>query len=428
MSLLGQRATSAALQMAFQQTLNLLTVFVVSALVIRTLPREEYGGWALVVGYTVFFNFFNVSLAAILVRDLPTIRDDLGRYYDAFMVFAWLKTLVFVGVAGVIGAALYVWANSLDLVVLLVLVTVGFSVDNLAEPAKTTLSAAYEQKVISVITVVASVANLGLTLGVLWFPSAVYVATKNVAVSIVGAVLMRRAFAMRFSFEAHRSSMRRRVYAIRRCLSDFSLWSHISGIMTDVIYQADVLILSWVGVPFGPLGTYSAALRISNMGKTIPQILQYQSFLSMANLEPRGQTHEDVVLRFAMANFILSAATFLAYLVAGSALMEVVVGEGAAEAFGLGIPILAGICVFNTFRPLISYGMMTTPVRQFAMAVHVPAAAMAVLAYWAGAYFGGAWGTAWANLGVGVAMSGLVLRYVWRTRAHEWLGGARGRR
>ena len=190
----------------------------------------------------------------------------------------------------------------------------------------------------------------------------------------------------------------------------------------DIIYRADLLILGWLNAPFRTVGNYNIALQFSNFTKLLPQVLQLNTTLGLShmNSSDHPRRREEVTFLFIKYSFLISLATMTAYIFFGRFLIRVMAGSSVEEIYGLGLYIIAGLCLFNTFRPLISYGVVVHDIRACFWYAIVPSSATTLVCYFVMGSLWGAEGLAKANLVGGVAMTLFTLAYIHRKTDFRW--------
>jgi hypothetical protein len=242
-------------------------------------------------------------------------------------------------------------------------------------------------------------------------PSASYVAYKNLAVSAVTTGLCWWIFSQdtgfRFRWKGIRAST-----DIAESLIGFSLWSHLVGIATDIVYRADIVILGWFRGPLRVAGNYNVALQLSNMTKILPQILQTNSSLAISRLADSRRKTDEVVWLFLKGSVLLSLATMAGYAMLGKVAIGVIAKSDVNEIFWYGWWIMGGLSVFNVARPLYSYVIIAKSVRSCLLYLSLPSCVFAVITYYVGARVAGAQGLAIANLVNGLFMMLAAVVYV----------------
>jgi O-antigen/teichoic acid export membrane protein len=406
--------------MLLQQMVNFLSVFLVTTLIVRNIPRSKYGELALVLSYGVIFSLVNLSPSSILLRDYPKLSPaDISRYKRSFDVFNYYKTIIIIAITVIIWLYFRSKYDNQELIVLLLINTITIIFQCFTDPFQVFLSVSFRQNLITKVILITSMLNCAFTFGVIIFPNVIFVVCKNLAIGIITYLLSMYYFNQYFH-QRLKISLKASSSLLLKHLSDFSIWSHLQGIMTDIIYRADILILGWLNTPFQTLGNYNIALQLSNMTKIIPQIMQYHTTLCVSNVDNKEERQNEIVHIFLKINFIISCILMIGYLLTGSFIISIISKTMHEQIFQYGLYILGGLCIFNTMRPLIAYTTVTHSLKQVFFFVHLPAAIFAIAAYFAGGIYYGVQGVLLANIAIGVMLCVLTVYYINTKTNYKW--------
>lgn len=405
--------------MLLQQSINFLSLFLITALIVRNIPRDEYGQLALVLSYGLIFALFNIATSSILLRDYPKLTSEqLSNYMSSFYIFNAYKSCLFFLLTIVIGFYLYfAYGNSL-LIIILIISTATIICQNYTEPLQVLFSVTFKQNLVTQIIFASSLFNVLSTFCILIWPSVLFVVLKNLLVAILTLVLFFLYFHRHFHFRIHLFS-NRYIDLVFKNLSNFSSWSHLQGVFTDIMSRADILILGWLQTPFQTLGNYNIALQLSNMTRIVPQIVLYHTTLSVSNVID-GKRENEVVNAFLKANFVLSVCIMLGYLIFGKFLISVIAKTQFDIIYEYGLYILGGLCLRSLLGPLISYSIVLHSIKQAALTVNLPAAVFAVFAYFVGGIYWGVQGVLVANVLIAIVLSMLTVVYIKRKTNYRW--------
>ena len=404
--------------MGIQRILDFVTILIVTTLVVRSLSRQEYGMLSVVISYGIFFNILNVSISSILIRDYPKIKERINEYMHAFIMFSIVKSVVVLVLSAAIGYLLYYKYQNLMMIAVLAMYSGYTILLFLTEPFMTVLSVEFRQSVLTKINIIASLANITLSMGVFLFPSALFVSAKNGIIALIGLILTA-GYAMKFLNLRIHSSGTSWPSIVLESFLNFSLWSHLMGITTDLIYRADLLILGWLNAPFQTVGNYNISLQLSNFTKLLPQILQYNASLGLSNNENHRQ-QDEITFLFVKYSFLLSLTTMAGYILLGPIAIKIIAGSEVDEIYHLGLYIISGLCIFNTFRPLISYGTVVHSVKECFYYVMLPSGLGVLTCYVVMGNLWGAKGLAMANLYGGIIMTLFTLAYIHGKTKFRW--------
>ena len=405
--------------MLLQQVINFISIFIITALVVRNIPRSEYGEMALVLSYSVILNILNLAVSSILIRDYPKLTEEhVPKYMSSFYTFNAYKTGFTILVTVFIGIYFeHAYGNNL-LIMILAVNTAMTICQYYIEPMQVFLSVNFKQYVITKITFATSIINILSTFGVIIWPSALFVVLKNLLVAVVTLLLFNYVFNRIVKFRIEYFNNKHLGLLIRN-LKSFTIWSHLQSIFSDIIYRADILILGWLNTPFQTLGNYNVALQLSNITKIVPQIVQYHTSLSVSNISDEKKKNE-VVHIFMKANFVLSVCIMLGYVAFGKFLVSVISKYQYEEIFEYGLYILGGLCLFNSFRALIAYSIVSHSIKQIALTVNLPAAVFAVAAYFVGGIYWSVRGVLVANVLISIVHSLLTVVFINRKTNFKW--------
>jgi O-antigen/teichoic acid export membrane protein len=403
------------MNMGIQRALEIASGILVTMLVVRSLSREEFGMLSLVLSYGLVFNMLNVSVSSVLLRDYSKLKGRIGEYMRAFLLASLLKSAVVLLLSVAIGLFLHRRYGSYRLIGVLAVTVANTMLLYLVEPFSTLLSVDWRQSILTKISLVSSAANVVLSTVTIWVPTALYVSLKNTAVALIGLILTvhytRRLFHLRGP--AGTCGL---IRLAKESFVGFSLWAHLIGVLTDVVYRADLLILGWLGAPFHTVGNYNIALQMGSFAKLLPQILQYNAMLGL-NHSQEHRRQEEITFLFLKYSLLLSLVTMAGWILLGRFLIHVIVGRAVEEIYGLGFYIVAGLCLYNTFRPLISYSIVVHDIRECLLFAVLPACTGTLVCYVIMGQLWGSEGMAKANLAGGAIMTATTLFYIrWRTR------------
>lgn len=404
--------------MGIQRVVDLVSILVVTALIVRSLSRDEYGMLSIVMSYGLIFSMLNVSVSSVLLRDYQKFKVQIGEYMQAYLLFSLIKGSILLLLSVLIGYFLYRHYHDYAMIMVLALSVASTIILGLTEPFSVLLSVDFRQPVLTKIYLISSLANIFISAGAILVPTAIFVAAKNVFIALIVLVLTAGYTGKHFHlWDVLPRGNRLRL--IKESFVGFSLWSHLMGIMTDIVYRADFLILGWLGAPFRTVGNYNISLQMANFTKLLPQIIQYNASLGLSQSDGTRR-REEMTFLFVKYSFLLSLATMVGYVLFGRLAIQVIAGSDVEEIYGFGFYIVGGLCLFNTFRPLISYGSVVHNIRECFFYAIVPSSMSTLVCYVVMGSFGGAKGLAMANLFGGMAMMIFTLLYIHMRTGFRW--------
>ncbi len=419
MQSLAKKNFSSAVQVLFQQAVGFISAFLVTALTVRNIPRSEYGQMALVLSYGVIFNLFNMAVSSVLLRDYPKLtREQVVEHMSSFYTFNMYKSVFVILVTVLIGYYLnYRYKDPLLLEILAI--NTGMMIcQNYTEPLQVFFSVAFKQNLVTQIVFMTTLVNVLATFGVLIWPHVLFVVIKNLMIALLALVLFNYYFFRNYDFRIEYFSNKHLGLLIKN-LGSFSVWSHLQGVFTDVIYRADILILGWLNTPFQTMGNYNIALQLANMTKIVPQIVQYHTTLSVGNISNK-ENRDEAVHIYTKANFVISLCIMAGYVLFGKMLISVIAKTQSEEIFRYGLYILGGLSLINLFRSLVAYSIVSHSIKQVALLVNLPAAVFAVAAYSIGGIYWGVQGVLVANVLIAIVLSALIVVYINKKTDYKW--------
>lgn len=416
---LRNKLLSSIYNMGIQRLIEFLTIFTVTTIIVRSLSREEYGVLAMILSYGLLYNFFNISISSILLRDYHEMKYSINSALNAFLLFSIIKCIPAILVTIIICVFLYMrYQSSLIIIIFLYnFTTIIFMY--IVEPFNTLLSVDFKQSVLTKFYLISSLINLVLTIGAVWLPSAFYVVIKNFIVSFLSFVMpiwyvhKHYNFQICFNKEKH-------FKLIKSSIMYFSLWSHLISIMTDTIYRADILILGLFNPSFKTLGNYNVALQMGNFTKTFPQILQLNTTLCLSNIIADKQRAEETTVAFVKYSLLLSLITMAAYVGLGRLVIGIIAKTDIEEIFIYGLYIIGGLCIFNSFRPLISYIIIFNNIKLCFLQIFLPSTVITLICYLVMGNIWGAIGLASANLISGIVITIFTVFFVYKRTDFCW--------
>ena len=383
---------------------TIAATFAATLLMVRLLPRADYGIVGIVAGYGVLIQVINISLENAILRDHRDYAAHPERFLLNYFVFNLLKALAILALGLALAALLPVVYGSPHFgwaVGSLVILTLS---DAFVAPLVIYASTQYQQRLVTGVNIVRFSLNLVLVGGLLIWPSLAYLFFKELAMLLVTiaawAFVSRRYLRLNFATVSLRVSLRQHVDLrfIHSALTRQSIWFHLIGIANAFIYRADALFLS-LFAPLTVVGNYSIALASANVANVVPAILGYQNTVAISSStdERRAFQLTDMFLR---ASLYVGLATLLGFVLLGHFYLQIMTGEQNVSAiYQYMICIVVGLVVAKTLvSPLISYVNAKGDVRGMFLRVNLPALLFSACSYFLSARFGGATGVAAANV------------------------------
>ena len=385
--------------------------FLTSILLIRYLPREEYGIIGIVGGYFTFAQFFNLALENIILRDHKDYGEKLPTVIYSFSVFNIAKCLLLSVFALVLCFLLPGFYNNSQFIFGIISATMVLMTDALISPLIVLASARFEQKLVTKLNLVRLSLGLSLLLGLIFFPSLKYVLVKDVLVSFVTLTiwfhLSKRYLGkspLGLSWKNHFD-----IKLIKETFWGYSLWVHLVGVVTNFMYKADAFFLSFF-VSLVAVGDYTIALTSANVANILPSILGYQNAVALSHFKEKYD-RERVTHSFLRFNFYLALVSLLAFIIFGKVYLWVMTGSwGQDHIYFYLCFIVSGLLLAKTIvSPLVAFINICGDVRSLFWRVNVPIFFISSFSYFFASYFWGAKGVAVSNLSNAIFWCVLVL-------------------
>jgi O-antigen/teichoic acid export membrane protein len=185
---------------------------------------------------------------------------------------------------------------------------------------------------------------------------------------------------------------------IKTIVIQYSLWTHLTGVVTNFVYKSDTLFLSFFeGLTV--IGNYNIALNTSNMANVIPSILGYQNSIALSNTQS-PQKIENITNVFLNISFYLGILSIMGFVCFGHFFLQLMTGHTeVTEIYLYLLFIVISLIIIKTFSsPLVALINIKGDVRIFFKNVSVPLFIVSIFSYLGSAYLYGAYGVAAANV------------------------------
>ncbi len=377
----------------------ILASFLTSILLIRYLPREEYGIIGIVAGYFTFAQFFNLALENIILRDHKDYGDKLPKVIYSFSVFNIAKCLLLLVFALVLCYFLPEFYHNPQFLFGILSATLVLMTDALIGPLIVLASARFEQKLVTKLNLVRLSLGLSLLIGLVFFPSLKFVFLKDFLVSLVTLAICFRLSKrylgkspMNLSWRTHFDWA-----LIKETFWGYSLWVHLVGVVTNFMYKADAFFLSFF-VSLAAVGDYTIALTSANVANILPSILGFQNSVALSHFKEKHD-RERVTHCFLRFNFYIALVSLLAFILLGKVYLWIMTGLWGQEHIYFYLCfIVAGLLLAKTVvSPLVAFINICGDVRSLFWRVNVPIFFVSSLSYYFSSLIWGAKGVAISN-------------------------------
>jgi len=387
-----------------------IAMLAATLILVRVLPRSDYGIIGIVVGYAIFVQLLSLPLENAILRDHKKYYASIEKYLLNYLAFNLLKGVVFIIIGAVLAIVLpviygdngFFWA-----VLSMVVVIIG---DSIISPFIIYASTQYKQSLVTVINMVRYSLNVLLLLGLLVLPEHVpmlsYVLVKDIVIYsiiiVIWIVAIKKYLAINFSKLSIVKEFDPKF--IWNTLSNYSLWVHLTGVVTNFIYRADTLFLSFFS-SLDSVGNYNIALNTANFANIAPSILGYHNSVAISHSETSNDSL-NLTNKFLRASIYLGILMIVGYLALGTMLLKTITGDDDVENIYLYmICIVSGLIAVKTFAsPFVAYINIKGDVKKLFYRVNLPTLLFTAIVYLLAVQLYGA---------IGLAMSNIVVAIFW---------------
>ncbi|UFS62408.1 oligosaccharide flippase family protein [Sulfurimonas sp. HSL-3221] len=370
--------------------------FISSIILIRMLPRDDYGIMGIVAGYFTFVNIVNISLESIILRDHKKFDSDLQKVMQDFFGFNLLKSAFIIMVALCLSAFLTSIYDNSGFVYAIWSITLITVADSLTAPFAIYFASKFNQKLVTKISVLRSVFGLLILLGLFAYPYLWFVALKDLIISMlfVGTWFYLAVNKLGFRPEVEKPDFS----FIGHIFFTYSFWTHLNGIVTSFIYKSDTFFLS-LFVSLAMVGDYNIALNSANIANILPMIIGYQNSVALSHARDKAHALK-LSNAFLRLSLLIGAITLAGFYGLGEYYLYIVTGTYENnQIFFYMMCIVGGLVLVKTFAsPLVSYIAIHGSIQKMVIQVSLPMALVTMTAYFISAAYFQTQGVAVANL------------------------------
>jgi O-antigen/teichoic acid export membrane protein len=376
--------------------------FISSILIIRLLARESFGIIGVVAGLYAILNLLNISLEAVIVRDHKKFQDNLSEYLSDFMMFNVGKSLVILFLGAVVGLVLTSVYHETGFWFSVASITMLLVTESLIAPLVVYANVSYRQKFIMKVNIARSAASTVLLVGLIVYPSLLYIACKDVVVSVLTLVLWFGWSKSRLALSLSNMLKFKKVHltTLKEYFLSFSLWSHLVGVASNFTYRADAFFLSLFS-GLGEVGNYNIALSAGNSANILPSVLSYQNSIALSNAE-NSKTSQTISQDFLRWSVYLNLVTFVGFAVLGSWYLYLLTGVRSNPRIYFNfLCIVLGLTLAKSITgPIMSHAAVNGSLKRMFWRVSFPAFLVAFATYPL---------AAWRWQAVGVAVANIII-------------------
>lgn len=379
--------------------------FAILWVVLNTLPEADIAKFGLATASIFFFNLVFYAPETALLRNQKVWIGEgkLDKYLSAFVSFASIKLLIHFALVWLIA----VFSNEGAWLIYAVIFSAITQQIQLAEIARIYMRMELLQRQVAKFELFNKLALFVLCLFLfkvasLEFYFLIYF-VWSFSVSVIWLSQLNKHANLKLLGVKTTAKM------IWSASAGFSFWSHVSGVLTYYIYNANILYLSTFKVSPSDIALYTTISKVANLFFVIPMF--FQSFVPVI-LSNSGAECDRRFKKLLLGNAALSFAQFLFFLVLGWWLAPIfgVKDENKAwDFYYLGLIISGGVLALNITRPLSTYLLIKTSPVKVMQLVFIPTAISATIMYAAGSRYFGIVGCA---IGSGLAYSLMAIMLI----------------
>lgn len=397
---------------AIEKIFLLGSQFAASILLIRLLPRQDYGVIGVVAGYFVFISIINISLEAIILRDHEKYDYRIEKYIYNFFLFNILKSLLFVIIAIVLAFFLENRFSNSSFLYSVFSITAITIADSLVAPLMIYQSSKYNQRFVAMILTCRYLLNIFVLLGLFYFPTLKYIFIKDLIISFVYIITWFHMSKNVFDVKRIRFFEDFDLEFIKTSLLGYSIWTHFVNVAINLVYRSDTFFLSlFVGLK--TVGNYNIALNSANVANIFPMILGYQNSIAISRAKS-DKLASQISNTFIRISAYLGLLTFIVFSFGGDYYLYLITGESEnKEIYSYMIYIVISLILAKTFvNPLNSFINIKGSVKSLFLHVLMPLIVFTCFVYLIAAQKFGANGIAIANICVAIVWVFLLLREI----------------
>lgn len=370
--------------------------FISSIILIRLLPREDYGIIGVVAGYFVFVAFINISFESIILRDHKKYDDNLKNIIQTFLMANLLKAILFIIVAIVLTYILpRIYENS-EFIYAIWAITFIMIADSITAPFTIYFASKFNQKLVTKVSILRYLISFLLLFGLFQYPELWYIALKDLIVSCIFIFIWFVLANKKLNFKPRITKID--VSFLLNTFFSYSLWTHLNGIITNFIYRSDTFFLSFF-VSLLVVGNYSVALNSANIANVIPGIISYQNSIALSHTKLDKDKSIEITKNFLKLSSLLGMITLMAFYFLGQYYIYILTGSFNDEIYFILNYIVTGLIIVKVFAsPLSSYLCIIDDVKKYFFKVILTTFIFTIVVYALSAAYFGAKGIAVGNI------------------------------
>ena len=389
--------------------------FVTLWIVLNTLTSNDLALFGLATSALFFFNAIFVAPETALLRFQKewAANEELGEYISSFLFFSGIK--IFIHYIGAVTIYLY-FGNMHWLVYAVIFSTITQQIQ-LAEIARINMRMDLRQEFVAKFELVSKIVLCSICLVLFKKPSLVLYFFLYLTWSALSALfwILNLSKTINVSFFGVKKSLKN----VYESMLGFSLWSHVSGILTFYIYNSNLLFLNFFNATVNSIALYTSVTKVANLFFVIPMF--FQSFVPVVLSNSEHSTTQQF-RKLLFANGFLSLVQLVFFIVFGF-LMAPFFGvkdqQQIHDFYYLGLIVNIGIFLLNISRPLSTFLLIRSHPKRVMFLIFIPSALFATVFYSFGAHQAGVYGCAIGSALTYAFMAVMLIAFYFSHKKHN---------
>ncbi|MDO9182886.1 MAG: hypothetical protein Q7U04_10785 [Bacteriovorax sp.] len=383
----------------------IISQFISSILLSRFLPREDFGGIAVITGAFAFVQFVNIAIENVLVKDFQTLKLSINESMSQFIQLNIIKVILISICCLSIGYAYYFYTGKTLFLYISCSLLLVLIMDILISPLIIYASLLYKQNLVTKISLIRWSLNVFGLCFLIKFPSLKVVLIKDLVVLVVVLILWyyyaSRELKLAVKFQKLNFEF------LKNKLLGYSVWVHLIGVISNIVYRADAFILYYF-VSLKLIGNYNIALTVANVANIIPSILITQNNVALSHCKTDLES-KLITGKFIRFSIYLGIVSLVAFMILGKVYIRLITKSGIDEIYEYLLFIVSGLLIVKMIiSPLVSYINIRGNVKKLFFKVQLPLLVLVVCNYVLFSQLWGAKGAAISNLLNGILWLGLI--------------------
>lgn len=395
-----------------EKIILLSSQFVITMILIRTLGRESYGIIGIVTGYYAILSILNLSIEPIILRDHKKYTD-INKVIFNFEVFNIFKIIILLIFSLILSYFLSKNFTNINFLYSMGSIFIITSLEILISPFVFYASSQYRQQLVTKITFIRVVLNLILAMGLFYIPTLEYIFYKDIVIFIIILYLW-----INTAYKELNIKFTTKLFSqidinfIWKTIVNYSLWSHLTSISTNIIYKIDTVFLSFF-VGLNEIGDYNIALNSANVANILPGILGYQNKVALSHTKTEEEAYK-ISNMFIRLSIYIGLFTFIIFYFFGDFYLYLITGnENNENIYIYMMFIVTGLIILKSFASgFTSFIAIKNNIKSLFIYITLPSLISALILYYISASQFGVYGIAFSNILISLIWLVLLIVYL----------------